>query len=397
MKNKIASRMKGLSGSVIRAIVDAAAQPGVISFANGNPSSETFPVKELAEIASRCLIENPVKVLQYGTAHGYTPLIDVLKKRLADKSGIDFEKNDLTIVSGATQGCDLVSKIFLNENDAIITEEPSYASCFNIFRAYGALLLGVKINEDGICIEELKELLSKRPDTKMIYTIPTFANPTGATADMKKRKELYSLAREYDVLVLEDDPYSELRYKGEPTFPIKSFDTDGRVFYLGSLSKVISPSFRLGFIVYEKAYKPQFNIAKQITDVHSNLLAQHIAYNYITSCDYDGHIASCCATYGQRCSLMLDLLKKHLHPSIRLSSPEGGLFITMFLPDGYNSAEFAKKALEKGVACVPDSGFMIDPHKSGNMVRLCYSSASSSEVEEGVKILGHLSNELFGK
>ena len=140
--------MKGLSGSVIRAIVDAACQPGVISFANGNPSSETFPAKELAEIASRCLIEDPVKVLQYGTSHGYTPLIDVLKKRLADKFRIDFENNELTVISGATQGCDLFSKIFLNENDVIITEEPSYASCFNIFRVYGANLIGVKVNEN---------------------------------------------------------------------------------------------------------------------------------------------------------------------------------------------------------------------------------------------------------
>ncbi|MDO5115476.1 MAG: PLP-dependent aminotransferase family protein [Synergistaceae bacterium] len=396
MKNKIAKRMEGLKGSVIRAIVDAANKPGIISFANGNPSSETFPIKELAAISSQCLADDCVKVLQYGTAHGYAPLIEILKERLSVKFNLDFKNNALTIVSGATQACDLISKIFLDENDLVITEEPSYASCFNIFRIYGAGLKGVKINEDGIDINELSILLAQEKGVKMLYTIPSFANPTGATASMEKRKELYALAQKHDFFIFEDDPYSELRYHGDPVFPIKSLDIDGRVFYVGSLSKVIAPSMRIGFVVYDKSYMPLFNIAKQTTDVHSNLLAQHIAYNYIAHYNFEKHISFCRQVYRQRCSFMSELLRKHLHPSVELSSPDGGLFIMMLLPSGYDSVEFAMKALDRGVACVPDSGFMIDPDKSSNMVRLCYSTATQKEIEAGVKILGALSYELFG-
>lgn len=395
MKNNIANRMKGLESSVIRTIVDETNKPGMISFANGNPSSETFPAKELATIASQCLTKDYVQVLQYGTAHGYPPLIKILKERLTSKFGLDFKNNALTIVSGATQACDLISKIFLNENDVVLTEEPSYASCFNIFRLYGALLKGVKTKEDGIDIEKLSVLLKHEKGVKMIYTIPTFANPTGATANMEKRKNLYTLACKHDVLILEDDPYSELRYNGEAILPIKSLDSAGRVFYVGSLSKVIAPSMRLGFVVYDKAYMPFFNIAKQATDVHTNLLAQHIVYNYIAKGDFNRHISHCCHIYRQRCSFMTSLLKKYIHPSVKLSSPDGGLFIMMFLPQNYGSADFVRKALEKGVACVPDSGFMIDPHRSGNMVRLCYSTATQEEIVKGTKILGQLSYELF--
>ena len=395
MVNTIAKRMANLKGSVIREIVDAANKPGVISFANGNPSSETFPSHELATIAAQCLLENPDDVLQYGSSHGYVPLIETLKQRLHLKWNIDFTNNELTIVSGATQGCDIISKILLNEGDILITEEPSYASCFNIFRSYGAELQGVSAGMDGIDILALDNLLKKYPKTKLIYTIPTFANPTGATLNLEGRKKLYNLAQEHNVFILEDDPYSELRYDGKPVPPIKSLDADGRVFYIGSMSKTIAPSMRVGYIVYDKSYRESINIAKQITDVHTNLFAQHIIYRYITQYDYDAHIAQCCEIYRQRSTFMTRLLLQHIHPSVKISQAKGGLFLMLFLPNDYNSTLFVEKALDRGVACVPDTGFMISTTKPSNMVRICYSTATPDEIEKGIKILGNLSYELF--
>lgn len=231
-------------------------------------------------------------------------------------------------------------------------------------------------------------------DKPTLYTIPTFANPTGFTASMDKRRKIYELTRKYDILVLEDDPYSELRYKGQPTRPIKSIDTDGRVMYVGSLSKVIAPSFRLGFVVFDKKYTQLFNIAKQMTDTHSNLLAQHIAYRYMTQCNFDKHIEDCCSAYARRSALMINQLKAKVHPSIKLSIPEGGLFMMMFQPEGTDSMILVQKAIEKGLVCVPGCAFMLDTNKPTNAIRLCYSTASDEDIMKGTSILGTASYEV---
>jgi len=322
-------------------------------------------------------------------------LVETLKKRLTSNFGIDFTNNELVIVSGATQACDILSKIFLQDGDTVITEAPSYGSYFNIFRSYGANLAGVAVDENGMDFNSLEELLKSDPNVKVIYTIPTFQNPTGFTAGLEARKSLYEMARRYDVLILEDDPYSELRYAGAAVPAIKTMDRDGRVFYVGSLSKVMMPSVRIGYIVCDKAYVPLINVAKQITDVHSNSLGQYVAERYMNTCGYDAHIAHCCEIYRRKSGLMQTRLKERMHPSVRVSSPEGGLFMMMFLPERCDSMQFARSALDRGVACVPGSAFMIDQQVQTNMIRLCYSFSTVDEIEKGVDILGRLSFELF--
>ena len=397
MKNFVADRMKNVRESVIRNISEAAAKrPSIISLANGNPSAEIFPAKKLASIAQKVLSENPV-MAHYGFTLGYPALREALKGRLASKYKIDFTRNELAIVSGGTQGCDIISRIFINEGDAIITEEPSYGSFFNDFHAYGAKLIGVPVGEKGIDVDRVEFELKSNRNVKMIYTIPTFANPTGFTASMETREALYSLAHKYDVLIFEDDPYGELRYKGVPVSPIKSMDTDGRVLYLGSLSKTISPSFRLGYVVFDKAYEPVLNIAKQISEAGSNAPLQYVAAEYINSRDYDDHIAECCETYGRKGTLMMNNIREKMHPSIKTSSPEGGFFVMMFLPEGHSGVKFVWDAMDRGVACVPGSGFMIDQEAPNRMVRLCYSTPTDDEINRGMAILGQLSHEVLDK
>ena len=391
MKNYFADRMKNVRASVIRQFAEAALRPGIISFANGNPSVEVFPAEKLTQIAQKT-ISGEMDLAHYGRSLGHVPLIETLKRRLASKFEIDFAKNELAIVSGGSQACDVLSRIFINEGDVVITEEPSYASFFNGFRFAGAKLIGVPVGEKGIDVEKVEFELKSNSNVKMIYTIPTFANPTGFTACVETRKNLYSLAQKYDVLILEDDPYGELRYKGTPVPPIKSMDTEGRVFYAGSLSKTISPSFRLGYVVFDKAYAAAVAVAKQIADAHSNLPLQYIAAEYINDYDYDGHIAECCEVYGRKSALMADNIRKKMHPGIRISSPEGGLFMMMFLPEGCDSAKFAWEAMDRGVACVPGSGFMLDQDAPNSAIRLCYSTPTDDEINKGTDILGELSH-----
>lgn len=395
MSIEIANRLNGVRGSVVRQFAEASLKPGLISFANGNPSAETFPVEEMKRFYQEALSQDPEVMLQYGAVQGYKPLVETLKQRLAEKYGFDFEENELFITSGGTQAGDIVSKILLNENDTVITDEPAYGSFYNIFRSYQAKLVGVPVTERGMDLEALESALRENPNVKLIYTIPTFQNPSGFSATMETRRGIYELAQKYDVAVLEDDPYSELRFAGEPTLPIKTHDRDGRVFYTSSLSKVIAPSFRLGYLVVSKRYAGCVNISKQVTDVHSNQLAQYVANAFMTRCDFEAHLARSREVYRRKSTLIKDALRKYLHPSVRISNPEGGLFIMCFFPDTVDAVDFTWKAIERGVVCVPGSGFVLDQDAPSHAIRLCYSTSSDEELVQGAEIIGKLSRELL--
>lgn len=396
MNIQVADRMNHIEGSVIRQFAEAALKPGLISFANGNPSPATYPVEEMKKFFVEALNSDEVNsLLMYGSVQGYPPLVEFLKKRLTKKFGFDFEKNDLYMVSGGTQAVDVTSKIWLEKGDVVITEEPSYASCYNIFRAYEAKLVGVPINETGIDIEATEEALKANPNCKLIYTIPSFQNPTGFSAIDDKRKQLYELACKYDVIILEDDPYAELRFAGEPQNPIKSYDTEGRVFYTSSLSKVIAPSFRLGYLVVDKRFGQYVNVCKQCTDVHSNTLGQYVSWGVMEKTDYEKHIHLAQEEYRRKSSLVIDALKRTIHPSVKLSTPTGGMFIMMFLPESIDAVDFVWKGIDRGVVCVPGSGFALDGHKPTHSVRLCYSTETDENIVKGAEILGKLTCDMI--
>lgn len=399
MALRISDKMQVVRGSVIRQMAEAAAKRrgGAISFANGNPSSDSFPVADFARFTAEAFATDPDAVLQYGLSQGYPPLIEDLKERLSSKWGIDFERNDLTIVSGGQQVCDFAAKVLLNEGDAVITEEPSFSSCYNTFRAYGAKLVGVPMQEDGMDIEKLAAALEAHPEARMIYVIPTFQNPTGFSTSAEKRAQIYALAEKYNVAIFEDDPYCEIRFEGEDILPIKAMDRAGLVVYAGSFSKTMAPAFRLGFAVFDKALTTRMIVSKQTTDVHSSLLFQQVTHRCMTECDFEGHLDDCRRIYRRKGQLMYSELRRKLHPSVRISRPQGGLFMMLFLPEGMDSLPFVWEALERGVVCVPGSGFMIDQDAPNNGVRLCYSTATEEEIVEGTDILGKLSYEWLEK
>ena len=392
---QVAERMKHIKGSVIRQFAEAALKPGLISFANGNPSPVTFPVEDMKRFYQEALDTGDNKLFTYGSIVGYPPLVQALKERLAAKYGFDFEKNDLFIVSGGTQAVDIVSKLWISKGDGVIVEEPSYSSCYNIFLAYEAKLLGVGIDESGIDTDAVEEILKTHPEVRMIYTISSFQNPTGYTAVQEKREKLYALACKYDKVILEDDPYTELRFSGESVNPIKSLDLAGRVFYTSSLSKVICPSFRLGYLVAPKEYSRYINISKQVTDIHCNTLAQYVAWGIMTKTDYEAHITAAQEEYRKRSALIAETLKRTMHPSCKLSSPNGGLFIMMFLPDCIDAVDFTWKGIERGVVCVPGSGFMIDGDKPSHSIRMCYSTAPIEDISRGAEIVGRLTWDMI--
>lgn len=396
MEYTIANRIKDVQGSIIRELFKLANDPNMIGFGGGNPSPATFPVEDIARITAEVFAANPVSVLQYGLSEGYGPLRDTVKAFLTKTENFDFDLNELHIVSGGSQVADLAVKVLVNDGDTIITEEPSFVGCLNTFRSYGVNLVGVPMQPDGLDIDKLEEALKTNKNVKMLYTIPSFQNPTGFTTSAEKRKRVYELACKYNIVILEDNPYGELRFAGEPIPTIKSMDVEGRVIYGGSFSKTMAPAFRLGFIVFNKALSARMSVAKQCTDVHSTVLFQHICNEYMTKCDYAGHIAFSCDLYRKKADLMLGEMKKQFHPDVRFNPPEGGLFVMAFLPEGTDAYPFVQEGIKRGVACVPGVAFVVDQSKPNNGFRLNYSTPSDEQIVRGVEILGKLTREWIG-
>ena len=371
MQYEISNRMSDVHGSAIRELFKLGADPNMISFGGGNPSAETFPVSEIADIIADVMKNAPVSVLQYGLSEGYTPLRDTMKDYLTRTQGFDFENNELFILSGGQQCADLTTKVLVNEGDVILTEDPAFVGCLNTFRSYGAKLIGIPMQQDGM-------------DTDALEAI---------TTTLEKRKKVYELACKYDIAILEDNPYGELRFSGEDVPTIKSMDTEGRVLYAGSFSKVMAPAFRLGFLVFNKSLTMPLTIAKQTTDVHSNVLFQYVCNEYMTKYDFAAHLDKARDVYRAKCNLMLDTMRRTFHPAVTFSQPEGGLFAMAFLPDGMDSQPFVREAIQRGVLCVPGSAFLADEKQVSNAFRLNYSTPTDEQIVKGIEILGKLTHE----
>lgn len=390
-------RMSGVSGSIIRELFKLTAAPDMISFAGGNPSPEAFPTREIADIAYDALSNRGTSMLQYGLSEGYPPLRNEVKRYLKEKYGFPREEDDTLIVSGGQQCADLTAKILLNEGDGVICEELSFVGVLNTLRSYGAKLTGVPMESDGMNLEALKKAMETTPRAKLLYIIPNFQNPTGFTTSWEKRKAIYAMAKEHGLFILEDDPYGELRFEGDPVPPIKSLDTEGIVIHAGSFSKTMAPAFRLGFITANKALIARLIVAKQCTDVHSTTLFQEICYRYMTEHDYAGHIAMVSRLYGEKCECMLSNMEKYFHPSVRFNRPQGGLFVTAFLPEGMDAYPFVTEGIRRKVACVPGVAFVMDPTRPSNAFRMNYSMPTMEQIETGIRILGQLTWELLDK
>lgn len=398
IQTKFSDKVKDLEASAIREIFKLLDKPGIISFAGGAPDPELFPCEQLARAASDVLLNNGKVALQYGVTEGYTPLRDWVKARLISQGIIsEGDFNETIIVSGGQQGIDLAAKSLLNPGDGVVCELPSFVGGLNCFRSYNAEIYGVTVKSDGIDMEELEELLRAHRNIKVIYTIATFQNPSGITMSLEKRKKLLKLADEYDFIIFEDNPYGELRFDGEDVQTMKSMDTEGRVVYLGSFSKILSPGLRLGFTSCHKDLMERMIICKQVQDVHTNVFAQMTAYEYVKNNSIDEHIARLRKVYGEKCRFMCECMDKYFPKSVTHTTPQGGIFLFCEMPEGHDTKELMAKAVERGVAFVPGSTTMIDDKASYSTFRMNYSTASFEQIENGIKILGDLLKEEVGE
>lgn len=388
-------RVKPMKGSAIREMFKRMADPSIISLAGGNPASELFPGEELSKIAGEILAKNPTKALQYGTTDGLPEMRECARKR-AEKVNAVNDNDQILIMTGANQGIDLSAKALINKGDKIIVESPSFIGSLNAFRTYECELVGVEVEADGINIDALEKALKENDNVKMIYTIPTFQNPTGTTMSLAKRKRLIELANEYDVLVLEDNPYGDLRFSGEDLPTLKSMDTEGRVIYAGSFSKILSPGMRLGYVVGAPEILGKIEILKQVNDVHTPVLTQMMCVEFMEKYNIDEYIEKNRQLYGKKCDVMLKAIEKYFPKGkVKYTVPEGGIFMWCECEGIDDVTPLVDKALEKKVAIVPGSNFAIDVKAPSNMFRLNFSSATVENIEEGIKRLGEALNEVL--
>lgn len=376
--------MQALKPSAIREIFKALTDPTIISLAAGNPSPESFPVEDLARISSEIFSDSSTAALQYSVTEGYPPLREDVKARLASRFGIGRDFDMTIITSGGQQGIELLCKTMCDEGDTVIVEEPSFIGALNAFRSNGAKLVGIPMEDDGIDIGKLEDAMKNNPRAKILYLIPTFQNPSGTCMSLEKRKKVYDLAKKYNIIILEDNPYGELRFAGEEIPTIKSFDEDGYVVYSGSYSKVLSAGMRIGFICGPEAIVQKMVVAKQVEDVHTNIFFQMLCHRYIAECDMDKHVADIRKLYKHKCDLMLSEVDKKMPKCVRYTRPEGGLFLWCTLPDNISQPDFVKAAMAKKVAVVPGQTFNSDPNSPSQSFRLNYSTPSDEQIVEGI-------------
>jgi len=392
MNIRYADRMAMLRASEIREILKLTEQPDIISFAGGLPAPELFPVEEYKKVVIKVLDESGRAALQYSSTEGYPPLRQIIAERMK-KVGVNVGADDILITSGSQQGLDFSGKIFLNPGDYVACEKPSYLGAINAFRAYEAKFVEIPMDENGMIIEELEKALESNPRIKFIYTIPDFQNPTGVTMSKERRIKLIEVAKKYGVPIVEDNPYGELRFKGEIIPAIKSFDTEGIVIYLGTFSKIFCPGLRLGWVVASKEILTKYIMVKQGADLQSSTIAQRETAEFLTTYSIDEHIEKIKAVYSKRRDLMIRTMEEEFPKNCKFTYPEGGLFTWVEIPEGVDAKDVLIKALEQKVAFVPGGSFYPNGGNE-NHFRLNYSNMPEDKIVEGIKRLGKVLKSL---
>jgi DNA-binding transcriptional MocR family regulator len=388
---KFAKRMDNIRASEIRELLKITQKPGYISFGGGFPAPELFPVEEMINITSKVLLKNGTKALQYGPTEGYPPLREAICRRM-EKIHVNMAPDNILITSGSQQGLDFAGKIFINPGDKIIVEKPSYLGAINAFKAYEPTFIDIEMDDDGMIIEDLEIALSKNDDIRFIYVIPDFQNPTGKTWSIERRKRLIELANKYDVVIIEDNPYGELRFEGEILPAIKHFDTENRVIFLGTFSKILCPGLRVGWVAASDELLHKFILVKQGADLQSSTIAQMEIATFLNEYDIDEHIEKIKYVYRARRNLMIDTMRKEFPEGATFTYPNGGLFTWVTLPEFINTRELAVKALEQMVAFVPGGSFYANGGNERSF-RCNYSCMDEENIVIGVKRLANVINE----
>lgn len=390
----------GMKASEIRELLKLVESSDVISLAGGLPAPETFPVEIIGEITKEVLEKHAAQALQYGTTKGFTPLRLAIAEWMRKKYDIPISKVDIMITSGSQQALDLIGRVFINPGDIIVVEAPTYLAALQAFKYYEPEFVQISLDDEGMNVdlleEKLQELEKEGKKVKIVYTIPTFQNPAGVTMNEKRRKRLLELASEYDFIIVEDNPYGELRYSGEPIKPIKAWDEEGRVIYLGTFSKILAPGFRIGWIAGEPHFIRKLEIAKQSVDLCTNTLSQVIAWKYVEGGYLDKHIPKIIEFYKPRREAMLKALEEFMPEGVKWTKPEGGMFVWATLPDGIDTKLMLEKAVAKGVAYVPGEAFFA--HRDvKNTMRLNFTYVPEEKIREGIKRLAETIEEEMKK
>lgn len=391
---KFANRMEALKPSDIReAMKLIAANPGTISFAGGLPDPNLFPAEAMREATNEILKESPNIALQYGLTLGRVSLREKIVE-LMMREGVKTTVDNIAITTGSQQAITVAAMLLLNEEDVIITENPSYLGAFAAFKPFATNYVGVNGDEDGMLMDELEEALKNAPKAKMIYVIPNFQNPTGRTWSLERRKALLELAKKYDLPILEDNAYGEVRFEGERIPSIKSLDTEGRVIYLGSFSKILSPGLRVGFACADTEVISKYELIKNGLDLQSAELAQMQVDEFLANNDLDAHLAKINTVYKERRDLMIKTIDEEFPKEAKYFYPKGGMFVWVELPSHINTRELLKRAIEKKVGFVPGGSFY-PGNDCESSLRLNFSTMTNDKIVEGITILGGLLKEII--
>lgn len=386
-----------LKASEIRELLKLTTMPEVISFAGGLPAPELFPLEELKKVDVEILSKEGQLAVQYGTTEGYLPLREKIAARMKKAFQVDCTPEEIVITSGSQQGLSLLAQIFLNKDDVILVESPTYLGAINAFKLCGPKFVEVPTDEKGIIPEELEKILAEYGDrVRLMYVIPEFQNPTGITWPMERRKAFMDIVNKYDFPVIEDDPYGELRYDGDVVPSLKSMDTKGNIIFLGSFSKIFMPGLRVAWMVADPVIIDKVVKLKQAVDLQSSSFAQRQASYFIDMFDLDAHVEKIKALYGKRRTLMYDSMKEYFPEGVTFTYPEGGLFTWVTLPENMDAKEIMPKVLEKNVAYVPGGPFYPNGGNA-NHFRLNYSNMPEDRIVEGIKRLGAVLKEEMGK
>ena len=383
---QFAERMGGIKASDIRQLLAVASKPDIISFAGGLPAPELFPVADIKAAYDAVLDEAGPVALQYGATDGWAPLRKQISERMLKKNNVTIDPSKIILTAGSQQGLDFIGKLFLNPRDVVVLESPSYLGAINAFRQYQPNFVEVPTDENGMIMEELDKVLATTKNVKFIYIIPDFQNPSGRTWPLERRKQFMDIIAKYEIPAIEDNPYGDLRFKGEYLPALKSMDPKGLIMYFGTFSKILSPGMRLGWIAASPEIIGKVNLIAQAAVLQTATINAMVISKYLDMFDIDAHVAKILPVYKHRCELMINTMRETFPASCKFTDPDGGLFTWCELPDYVNTRDLAAVALQNKVAFVPGSGFYPKGNVNNGM-RLNYSCSTDDRIVNGIHLL----------
>lgn len=386
---QFSSRMDLLKGSAIRELLALANRPEVLSFAGGMPAPELFPVDKIKAATNAVLDEQGTVALQYSSTEGFPRLREQIAERMEAKNGIKTSAANILVTEGSQQGLDYSARVFLNKGDVVLLESPSYLGAINAFKACEPTFMEIPTDDNGMIMEELEKVLATTENVKMIYVIPDFQNPSGRTWPLERRQKFMEIVNKYEIPVVEDNPYGELRYENESMPALKSLDTKGLVVFLGTFSKILAPGYRLGWVCAEGEILKKYNFMAQAAALQASSEAQLVVSKFMDMFDLDEHVNTIRECYKRRRDVMLDTMEKEFPPEAKFTHPDGGLFTWIELPEYINTKDMAAQCLERNVAYVPGEGFFPNGGHD-NCIRLNYSCMPEDKIVKGMTILGEV-------